>query len=405
MTSSTGMTPEDLAKLMDGIKYLDEATPKVEAMETSLKAVSAAKAKFESAKSPAEKAAAEKEFRDSAGDYHSKEEAASGAIENAASKTGLSPAKVIKGFRHYMDKKETERIVGALKASQTVDLCFVMDATGSMGHHITGVKDQIRSIIGELQRAMADLNYRLSFVVYRDVGDGASRFQVHDFSSSITELERFAGSIVASGGGDECEDVVGGLAIAADMKWLFHNKMLVLCADAPCHGSMYHVGCNDDYPSGVFPGSKDPAAVLAKLKQNGVQITFLKLNSTTDKMIQEFNRLVGGGIEIVNLDCAKLAASIKESVKASLTKSITASKSKAEKLKPRTFTAATSRLETLVEKRESHTSGTTDGGSTSCSTTGRTVKERLAELKSFKDEGLITEADFQRRVDEILREV
>ena len=176
MTSSTGMTEEDLAKLMDGVKYLDEATPKVEAMETSLKAVSAAKAKFESAKSPAEKAAAEKEFRDSAGDYHSKEEAASGAIENAASKTGLSPAKVIKGFRHYMDKKETERIVGALKASQTVDLCFVMDATGSMGHHITGVKDQIRSIIGELQAAMADLRYRLSFVVYRDVGDGASRF-------------------------------------------------------------------------------------------------------------------------------------------------------------------------------------------------------------------------------------
>ena len=238
------------------------------------------------------------------------------------------------------------------------------------------------------------------------MGLHASRFQVHDFSNSISALETFAGSIVASGGGDECEDVVGGLAIAADMKWLFHNKMLVLCADAPCHGSMYHVGCNDDYPSGDFPGSKDPAAVLAKLKQNGVQITFLKLNSTTDKMIQEFNRLVGGGIEIVNLDCAKLAASIKESVKASLTKSITASKSKAATLKPRTFTAATSRLETLVEsKRESHTSGTTDGGSTSRSTTGRTVKERLAELRYLKDDGLISTEDFERRKDEILREV
>jgi hypothetical protein len=407
MASYTGFADLSEKELADFKAYALDVEPKVEAMDESLKQVSAAKVALELATSAAEKADAAKAFKAIAVECKSKEAAASDAIEKAASKTGLSTAKVLKVFRHYMEEKDMERVLKILKMSQSLDLCFVMDATGSMGAHIQGVKNQIRSIIAELQAAMQYMSFRLSFVAYRDVGDGPLRFEVHNFSGSITELEKFAGSIVASGGNDECEDVVGALAKAADMTWTMVNKVVILCADAPCHGSKYHDGCNDDYPTGEFPGSKDPAAVLAKLRQIGVKITFLKLNSTTDKMIKEFNKLFGNGIETMNLDRAKLAASIKESIKESLTSTFSASASKAENhMKPRTFAAATSRLEKVVEEGASTSSHASHTGSRGGSTTGHDLlEERLERLKKLKDQGLITMADLERRTAEILAEI
>ena len=58
-----------------------------------------------------------------------------------------------------------------LRAQQTLSLCFVVDATGSMhmGSIFKGVCQTIRSIIGELQASIAGMCFELSCVAYRDV--------------------------------------------------------------------------------------------------------------------------------------------------------------------------------------------------------------------------------------------
>jgi hypothetical protein len=268
---------------------------------------------------------------------------------------------VLKKFKKHMEKKDLDRIKGMIMASQSVDLCFVLDATFSMHPFIDGVKSTVREIIGELQGMMKYMSFRLGCVVYRDVGD-ARRFEVHKFSGSISALEGFLQGIKAEGGGDQCEDVLGGLAEAADFDWKFHNKILILCADAPCHGANFHDGCIDSYPNGVFEGSRDAAHVLPRLKQQDVNFTFLKINHSTDKMIQKFDELGGGGggwistAELKGFDNSDsltkaLADSIKKSVKDSVVKATSTSQAVAEKKMAKssaTFTAV-NRLEKLSE--------------------------------------------------------
>ena len=99
--------------------------------------------------------------------------------------------------------------------------------------------------------------------------------KVHEFDGSISGFERFLSSVRASGGGDQCEDVIGGLAKASEMTFSFANKVLFLCGDAPCHGSRFHTGCGDNYPDGRFENSRDSHEVINALRQKGIDMTFL----------------------------------------------------------------------------------------------------------------------------------
>ena len=253
-----------------------------------------------------------------------------------------------------------------LMASQTLDLCFAIDGTGSMGPAMKGVVSTVRSIIGELQDGQKHLKFNLGLVVYRDVGDGDQRFAVYPFDGSISGFEKFLDNQTPTGGADQCEDVLGGLDQVTKLDWQFQNRVLILIADAPCHGDQYHNGCGDDYPSGSFPGSKEAGQVVSALQQSGVDFTFLKINPTTDKMIAKFNEL-GGGQWITTMDINEarlddkhptfadaLKKTIKDSVKDSLNRTFAASASAAgSAMKDRTFTALDavgSKLATIPEK-------------------------------------------------------
>ena len=65
---------------------------------------------------------------------------------------------------------------------------------------------------------------------------------------------------------------------------------MVHVADAPCHGSQYHNNINDSYKGG------DPAGIshedmMRKVVEKNIQYWFGYINSsTTDKMIQVFNK-------------------------------------------------------------------------------------------------------------------
>jgi hypothetical protein len=65
----------------------------------------------------------------------------------------------------------------AISKAHNVNICFVMDTTGSMHSHMVAVKAQIHSIVEGVKR-MGCRIAGLAFVSYKDWCDGADRVQV-----------------------------------------------------------------------------------------------------------------------------------------------------------------------------------------------------------------------------------
>ena len=95
-----------------------------------------------------------------------------------------------------------------------LDVAFLVDCTGSMDKSIAKIKLNIKAILEDLkEKILPHFEYRLAFVGYRDHSDGDGRIIKYDFgiTSQTENFENFLENIEASGGGDECEDVFGGI--------------------------------------------------------------------------------------------------------------------------------------------------------------------------------------------------
>jgi len=100
-------------------------------------------------------------------------------------------------------------------------------------------------------------------------------------------------SIKATGGGDACEDIFGGLEEVLKLDWKHYIRILVHVGDAPQHGSRFHDGRGDSYDEYKTFNEADPRGLkienlLAGLKEKNILYNFGKINGCTDKMLQEF---------------------------------------------------------------------------------------------------------------------
>jgi len=100
-----------------------------------------------------------------------------------------------------------------------IEVCFVLDTTGSMGGLIEGAKQKIWSIANEMISAKPTPELKLGLIGYRDRGDEyvVKSFQLTDDIDSIYGHLR---DFKAEGGGDEPESVNEALAEAIEkMPW------------------------------------------------------------------------------------------------------------------------------------------------------------------------------------------
>jgi Mg-chelatase subunit ChlD len=125
-----------------------------------------------------------------------------------------------------------------------IEVCFVLDTTGSMGGLIEGAKQKIWSIANEMISAQPTPELKLGLIGYRDRGD---EYVVKSFSLT-DDIDAIYGRLrefQAGGGGDAPESVNEALAEAIHkMPWSGDNKVLkiiFLVGDAPPHM---------DYPNG-----------------------------------------------------------------------------------------------------------------------------------------------------------
>ncbi len=126
----------------------------------------------------------------------------------------------------------------AKAAKPRIEVCFVLDTTGSMGGLIEGAKQKIWSIANEMISAKPTPELRLGLVAYRDRRDEYVT-RTFDLSNDIDAIYGHLQSFRAGGGGDEPESVNEALQDAVrKMSWSDDRrvlKIIFLVGDAPPH--------------------------------------------------------------------------------------------------------------------------------------------------------------------------
>jgi hypothetical protein len=174
----------------------------------------------------------------------------------------------------------------------TVDVCFLVDCTGSMRSSIEAVKNNVKKVTVELENKFGECDIRFGFVRYTDYDvDESKRTSSLDFTENLSDFETFVGDITANGGGDAAEDVLGGFKVVFDLSWRPQcTKVLIHIADFPCHGTMYHdSNVGDSYPQGDKYGLKHDD-MMRKVMEMSIDYWFGYIDHEhTDKMVTVFN--------------------------------------------------------------------------------------------------------------------
>ena len=120
-----------------------------------------------------------------------------------------------------------------------LDLMLVVDTTGSMGDEINYLQSELRSIISSITAKHRNLDIRIGFVFYRDLGDD---YVTRSFAFD-RDIGRVQGALArqeANGGGDYPEAMDQAMIRAVGQDWRPDAvKSLLLLADAPPHDNLF----------------------------------------------------------------------------------------------------------------------------------------------------------------------
>jgi hypothetical protein len=121
---------------------------------------------------------------------------------------------------------------------KSIEVCFVLDTTGSMSGLIEGAKRKIWSIANSIVRDNHGAAIRFALVPYRDRGDQYVT-KVFDLTDDLDAVFQNLQSFKADGGGDTPESVNQALADSvAKISWSASSdvpKIVFLVGDAPPH--------------------------------------------------------------------------------------------------------------------------------------------------------------------------
>ena len=119
----------------------------------------------------------------------------------------------------------------------SLDVLFLLDATGSMADEITQLQTNILDISSNIAQLPGDVDVRYALVAYRDRGDDYVT-RAYDFVPDVSDFQAQLNAVEADGGGDNPESLNEALHVAIqDMAWRQDDtiKLVFLVADAPPH--------------------------------------------------------------------------------------------------------------------------------------------------------------------------
>lgn len=136
-------------------------------------------------------------------------------------------------------KENIVKCVDIVQCRKSVDIAFIVDATGSMGDEIKFLKDDLIYILEKVGISQSDKTFRTGALFYRDEGD-AYVTKHQNFSDEPETTLNFIKKQNAAGGGDYPEALHTALEEAMqNLAWEEDNyaRLAFLILDAPPHHS------------------------------------------------------------------------------------------------------------------------------------------------------------------------
>jgi hypothetical protein len=204
-----------------------------------------------------------------------------------------------KGFEKIEEIKEEVQkpmklvmvVLGDQINTVTLDLLFIMDITESMQDLLDETRDSIKYILDKIKRDSPGIDVRFAYEGYRDFVDlkEGQKYYTIDFETDLDLFKSKLDEIKAIGGGDDAEDVAGGLNAGLNMNWRSNARYAILIADAPGHGNQYHdAEVQDDYGNGD-PNGLVLEELMEKYVDNNINLCLTKIDEYTDIM---FDRMM-----------------------------------------------------------------------------------------------------------------
>ncbi len=164
-----------------------------------------------------------------------------------------------------------------------LDVCFVIDTTGSMGDEIASIKAALLRVTEKLRGLGREFDLRYAAVLYRDIGDEYVT-ATHAFTADIEAFDEALRGVSAAGGGDGPESLNQAVAQAVDgVSWRpGAAKVAFLIADAPPHM---------DYVGDVSYGESARAALAKGIRIHSVAASGLDpVGTLVFRQIAQFTR-------------------------------------------------------------------------------------------------------------------
>jgi hypothetical protein len=176
-------------------------------------------------------------------------------------------------------------------SATAIDICLVMDTTGSMETWIRQAKNYIKAVLEQVKKKFEgkkDIKFRAAFVSYKDFVDthltrDPNQIDSINFTEEIPNVVMKVEQQQPTGG-DGPEDVAGGFTRALSLNWQSNLKFSILIADAPCHGRRFTVSSGDHYPDNDF----EIVRLVEQFADKDINLMITKVNSYTDRMVREF---------------------------------------------------------------------------------------------------------------------
>jgi Mg-chelatase subunit ChlD len=141
--------------------------------------------------------------------------------------------------------------VTANRNGGNLDLCFVVDTTGSMGDDIDNAKENMDRILDAVTAKSP--GYRVALVDYRDYPDRTNDSSDYPaktqlaFSSDVGTIKNAIQALDLGYGGDDPETVYSGLMRAIGLDWRPEaKKVIIIIGDAPPHDPEPNTGYTYD---------------------------------------------------------------------------------------------------------------------------------------------------------------
>lgn len=188
---------------------------------------------------------------------------------------------------------EIELSSNSSNASNTIELAFIVDATGSMSDELEFLKDDLKDVIQRVKQNNSALDIYTGTVFYRDIQD-EYLVKHSSFTNQIDETLSFINNQFAGGGGDYPEAVHTALNEAlVQLQWSTNskNRIAFLLLDAPPH-----------YTTEVVENLKELITSYAAMGINIIPITASGIDKETEFLMRFFSVVTNGTYVFITND-------------------------------------------------------------------------------------------------------